>query len=375
MLRESGYDTGYAGKWHLDGEPSHATVPPDRAMGFDDCRYMLNGHFKEVRETADGSVTTTSSIGDETTYMTDWLADKTVDFLRTPHDNPFLFMVSFPDPHQPFKVRPPYDTMFDPQKMPIPATFYDEQLPDWADQDEWGRKRYFPLHMANREQKLRAIKAQYCGEVKCIDDNVGKILRCLRDQGLADNTLVVFLTDHGEYMGEHGLLEKNNLYETAYRIPLLMRWPGRLTAGTTVKKIATMVDVLPTVLGLLGIQSSGREQGRDASPLLTGQKTEWADEAFIHPNDVPRTGVFTPEFELAYVGRGWRSESGHQFKDHILFDRVRDPEQRHNLFNDPAYGRQVSDLTQRIVAHHKQLGTDPALLPEALHRFWDGPDS
>jgi arylsulfatase A-like enzyme len=366
VLSGHGYATGYAGKWHLDGV-GYRIVPKDKAMGFEDCRYMINGHYKEVCEDAQGDLHISANIGNETTYMTDWLADKTVQFLEQAPQQPFFFMVSFPDPHQPFKVRAPYDTMFSPDAMTIPASFYQERLPDWADEDEWGRKRYFPLDRPHREQALRHIMAQYCGEVKCIDDNVGKIVRCLKQMGLFDNTLIVFTTDHGEYMGEHGLLEKNNLYETAYRIPLIMRCTSILPAGQVMQRFVSMVDMQQTLLGLLGVPPCGREQGRDASPLLRGEPIQWEDEVYIHPNDVPRAGIFTPEYELAYVGRGWKREQEHEFRDHVLFDRRSDPEQLHNRFGDPQAQDIVSELTDRIVRHHLELGTDLSALPKVLH--------
>lgn len=369
ILSEQGYETGYAGKWHLDGH-DYKIVPKELAMGFADSRYMINGHFKEVLEHADGTLDMTKHIGDDKTYMTDWLANKTIDFIERPRSQPFLFMVSIPDPHQPFNVRPPYDTMFDPDEMTIPDSFYEEVLPDWADQDEWGRKRYYPLEDQDREAKLRRVKAQYCGQVKCIDDNVGRILSCLEQQGILDKTLVIFTTDHGEYMGEHGLLEKNNLYETAYRIPMLMRWPDKLKAGTVIDRMISLVDFQQTLLGVLGITPCGREQGRDASPLLQGERIEWMDEVYIHPNDVPRAGIFTPDYELAYVGRGWQRETHHAFQDHILFDRRKDPNQLNNLFRLPEYAAVIEELTQRIVAHHQRMDTPLDDIPEVLHSYW-----
>lgn len=370
VLRDNGYATGYAGKWHLNGSISPGWMTPETSMGFEDCRYMFNsGHFKEAIEEADCPPELTRRIGDDKTYMTDWLADKTVEFLdraaRQP--KPFLYMVSIPDPHQPYSVRAPYDTMFRPEDMPVPSTFNEERLPDWAESDEWGRHACFPLAMENRERILKAIKAQYCGQVKCIDDNVGKILASLEENGLYENTIVVFTTDHGEYMGEHGLMSKNNLYESAYRIPFIIRSPNRIAGGTVVEQFLTTVDFQQTLLGLIGVSPSGGEQGRDASPLLTGRTIPWENEAFIHPNDVPRTGLFTPRFELAYVGKGWNREE--EFKEHILFDRVNDPEQTRNLFFEPDYRDVVEELTTRLIRHHKEVGTDFSLLPSVLSSY------
>jgi arylsulfatase A-like enzyme len=203
---------------------------------------------------------------------------------------------------------------------------------------------------ASREARCRAAKAQYCGEVKCIDDNVGRILDCLRERAVLDRTVVVFTTDHGEYMGEHGLYGKNQLYETAYRIPFLVRWPEKVPSGTVVDSIVSTVDVQPTLLGLMGIEPSAREQGVDASDALCAKRADLAQESFLHHSTLNRAGIFTPEYELVLIREG----------RHVLFDRVADPEQVDNLYSDPSKKNAVKELTARIVEHHRKVKS-PAL--------------
>ena len=346
VLQQNGYDTGYAGKWHLDGEPRPGWMDQSRSMGFEDCRYMFNrGHWKKITENENGEPKENpyKVIGDEKTYTTDWLARKTTEFIKRPRSNPFFFMVSIPDPHTPYTVRPPYDTMFKPEDMPIPSTFSMKNLPRWAEAAR-GNGPY-AMNKPRREEVLRRHKAGYCGEVKCIDDNVGEILNCLAEQNILDDTIVVFTTDHGDYVGEHGLLGKNQLYETAYRIPMLVRWPEGISGGTVVNNIASAVDFQPTILKLMGVDPSGREQGRDASALLTKEEANWEDTAFIHHASLKRAGIFTPHYELAYV----------QDNDHILFDRINDPEQKNNLFNEASYRMMIDELTEQIIQHHVQV--------------------
>jgi len=351
VLQQNGYETGYAGKWHLDGTPKPGWMKPSRSMGFEDCRYMFNrGHWKKIVEDAGGDAKESpyKVIGDEKTYTTDWLASKTIDFIKRQRENPFFFMVSIPDPHTPYTVRAPYDTMLNPDDMPIPSTFSQKNPPKWAaaarDNGRYAMKK------PKREEILRRDIAGYCGEVKCIDDNVGRILDCLAEQGILDNTIVVFTTDHGDYMGEHGLLGKNQLYETAYRIPMLIRWPKKIAGNTAVDSIISTVDFQPTMLNLMGIEPSGREQGGDASALIQGRKADWQDVSFIHHASLKRAGIFTKQYELAYV----------QNNDHILFDRLNDPEQVNNLFNDPKYKNVIDELTGQIIAHNTEVNS-PAL--------------
>jgi len=253
VLQGQGYETGYAGKWHLDGPPKPGWVKPDRSMGFADCRFMFNrGHWKKIedRPGSDPKAHPYGVIGDQTSFTTDWLANKTIDFISKRRSRPFFYLVSIPDPHTPFTVREPYMSMYRPEDMIVPHTF-EEPAPARG--------------KGAAEERLRRNKAHYCGQVKCIDDNVGRIMNALREKGILDNTIVVFTTDHGEYMGEHGLYGKNRWYRTAYQIPFLVRWPKRIKGATVVEEFVTNVDVQQTLLGLMGIRPSGREQGRDAS--------------------------------------------------------------------------------------------------------------
>jgi arylsulfatase A-like enzyme len=351
VLKGAGYRTGYVGKWHLDGTPRPGWVHPERAMGFDDARYMFNrGHWKKIEDFKMNKkdqpvVHPYSVIGDEETYATDWLTNKTLEFLDIEDERPFCHMLSLPDPHGPVHVRAPYDTMFSPEDMPLPSTFDPENLPDWA--QELQAKSPFGTEREDREERLRRFLGLYFGEVKLIDDSVGRVITKLEEKGVLENTVVVFTTDHGEYAGEHGLHAKNLLYETAYRIPMIVHWPKGIEAGTRIDNVMSTVDFQQTLLGLMGVAASGREQGRDGSAFLRGEELEWDDRAFLHHCSHTRAGIFTREYELALVEDG----------DSILFDRVNDPDQVTNLFDDPDHADVVVELTGRVVAHHEKLGT------------------
>ena len=346
ILQSNGYETGYAGKWHLDGEPKPGWVRPERSMGFADCRFMFNrGHWKKIVEQPEGNpeVSPYKVIGDEKTFTTDWLADKTIDFIKKPRRKPFFYMVSIPDPHGPFTVREPYMSMYQPEDMTVPNNFKESSA-------KKGRKI--------TAEQMRKSKAHYCGLVKCIDDNVGRILDALKDKRILDDTIIVFTTDHGEYMGEHGLYGKNQWYRTAYQIPFIVRWPKKIRPGTVINNFVTNVDVQQTLLGLMGIKPCGREQGRDASGLLRlsstpigeGEKTEWANEAMIHHSSFASAGIFTPEYELVLKADG----------NHMLFDRLNDPDQMKNLHNNPDYKQVMKNLAERILRHNIEVNAPAA---------------
>ncbi len=353
VLRQEGYRTGYVGKWHLDGTPRPGWVHPDRTMGFDEAEYMFNrGHWKKMEDTAQGDVQPTvypyRVIGDEETYATDWLTNKALKFLEANDDQAFCFMLSLPDPHGPVDVRPPYDTLFEPSQMELPASFVDENLPDWAANLQ--RNSPFGTDKPNRADTLRRFLALYYGEVKLIDDAVGRILAKLEADGIMDNTIIVFTTDHGEYAGEHGLQGKNHIYETAYRIPMIIHWPAGIAPGTVVDQLVSTVDFQPTILTLMGVDLCGREQGRDGSALMQQNDAAWNDEVQFHHANHRFAGVFTRRYELALVRDG---------KD-VLFDRINDPQQMHNLIEDPAHADTVSKLRRKIIDHHQELDTPSA---------------
>jgi uncharacterized sulfatase len=380
LFDNAGYETGYVGKWHLDGKnnPSWPDwIPDSRSFGFRDHQWMYNqGHWKRIIERPNGWPDNLSSaqVGNTTDtshqpdgrpdetynaaspgeYFTEWLADKAIDFIERPRQTPFFYVLSFPDPHQGYVVEEPYASMFPPDTLKLPATFHQKDLPAWAEEKQ--KHEDLPSeHVTSpddprREEIFRNRKSQYLGEVKCIDDNVGRILATLRERNMLDNTLIIFGSDHGDYMGEHGIYYKNELYETAHHVGMMMCWPKGIAAGTNVKQCVANVDILPTLAGLLGLKTSGREQGRDASALLHGDASHWEDIAFIHKDNFSQSGVFTEHWELGLAQDG----------DSVLFDRLNDPLQVHNLYHDPKYAIVVKQLTARTIEHNRQVGC-PAL--------------
>ena len=363
----SGYETIYVGKWHLADhkEMGEMLAEPKESfnmLGFENWKYQMEiGHCKSI-QVLEGKLRPSEQMGDETSYTTDWLTTETIRCLNErDHEKPFLCMVSIPDPHQPYRVRKPYDTMFDPLEVELPESFYEKNLPDWAERDEWGRNHYLPRGMFEREGHLRRMKALYLGMVKCIDDNVGRLLNYLKTEGLWEETIVVFTSDHGEYMGEHGLMEKNNLYESVYHVPMLIAMPGY--RGKKNRGCFNVVDFGTTLAGLAGIGYPFETDGNDRSHAIMEGQEDGNMEVYLHPTDVPRAGIITDKYELAYVGRGWKGEA---FHDHILFDRQKDPLQMNNLYGKPEYKAVVEELTEKIRQHHRRYATPVDALPEEV---------
>ncbi len=346
LLKRQGYATGYAGKWHLDGggKPQWA---PKRKFGFDDNRYMYNrGHWKQLEITDDGPRVKALKNGkptyavagaDEKSFTTDFLADRTVEFIAAHKDRPFCYMVSIPDPHGPDSVRAPYDTMFRDQVYQPPRTFdvSSQTVPNWG-----------------KAQGRFAKMAPYYGMVKCIDDNVGKILAALRREELLDRTIVIFTADHGDLRGEHHRQNKGVPYEASAKIPFVIWAPGKVKSGTVINEALGCVDFLPTILKLMDCPTAGLEQGRDASPLFTtGTAPDgWADTVFIRSTSSGAgwIGVVSDRYKLIYspVDAPW------------LFDLQKDPDELTNAFGDPAYRETVRMLSQALAKYAKDYA-DP----------------
>ena len=183
-----------------------------------------------------------------------WVADRSEAFLREHAryrpGRPFFLWSSWIAPHPPFAPVEPWDTLYDPAAMP-PPVYADRPLatlpaPAWPHRGRLDGAHLDPGRMAR-------IQALYYGQVSHVDDAVGRVLRALDELGLADNTVVVFCSDHGEMLGDHGLSQKNTPYEASVRVPMLLRWPGHTKPGRVAEDLVGLTDVMPTLVEGLGL--------------------------------------------------------------------------------------------------------------------------
>ncbi len=334
ILKNNGYSTSYVGKWHLDGDDKPG-IHPDRSFGFSDNRYMINrGHWKVLGENEDGLFVDQKlskhgggqwepEKANEETFTTDFLTDRTLEIIERDNNKPFCVMLSLPDPHGPNQVRAPYDTMYSDIKFENPRTMFPtpEQTPGWL--NITGKKN------SGKKVKQQAM-AQYFGMVKCIDDNVGRILNYLKEKGLEENTIVIFTSDHGDLLYEHQKLNKGNPYEMSARVPFIMRYPQKVKAQKQIQKAYTMVDFTPTILGIMDIDHSKYKfHGIDASQDFESNKKKIVDNRTIYITNANKRWV-------AAVNNRYKLVLSPKDKP-WLFDLKTDPDELTNFYNDPVY--------------------------------------
>ena len=364
LLQKSGYRTGLVGKYHIRQDPrgfDYWSIHPGQGQYFDPV-YIENG----TRVQKEG-------------YASDITTDLALDFLRrTDQSRSFCLVYQFKAPHRPFSPAPRHAGLFEEMEIPEPETFdddyatrrlarlaadmrFDQSLaPDYEDLPE-------DLSPAERKKWIyqRFVKDRYrtlCG----VDDNLGRVLDYLDEQDLAEDTLILYTSDHGYFLGEHGWYDKRFMYEPSIRIPLLARYPRVNAAGHVADEMVMNIDFAPTILDFAGVPIPRNMQGRSLRPLLEGRSPDdwrsstyyayyensWelrdqGDEAMAEPFRYftahrigPHRGVRTERYKLIeYYGEGDYWE---------LFDLREDPDELKNLYEDPACETIVADLKEEL---------------------------
>ena len=273
----------------------------------------------------------------EELYSTTWIGDRSEAWLteRASDDAPFFLQMSFPDPHHPFTPPGRYWDMYDPADIELPATFGQGDLPPIRAMREAMEKGTDPRNSQNpfvvTEAEARSIIALTYGMITMIDDAIGRVLKRLDELGLADNTVVIFTTDHGDYMGDHGLMLKLLLhYQGTIRVPFIWHDPKMPTSGHIDSGLASSIDIAPTILARAGIQPYNGIQGRDLhssrppEAVIVEEDSQRLMTGFDRPQRV-RT-VVTDQYRMSLrEGENWNE----------LYDLYADPGETENLYDQP----------------------------------------
>jgi arylsulfatase A-like enzyme len=339
ILKDSGYYTGYIGKWHL-GEIPEGVFSNDQ-------KFLGQGRFWDEEEWPG-----------EGTHLTDRIGNQAVDMIKqSPDDRPFAITVGFKAPHvqdgfhpvEPYPATPSTAVLYELNEMPAPhlsdSEFFESQ-PDLI-QESLGRVRWeYRLGTPESLNFQRSLR-RYYRMVTGVDEQLGKMIQALRESNKLDNTIIVFTSDHGMYLGERGLAGKWFGHEPSMRIPLIVYDP-RLSSnqqGSRRDPIALMIDFKPTFLEWAGVAPSDDVQGKSLVPIINGENPrDWRSEFFYEHHSfadrIPRSeGVRTERYKyLNYL------DSNPRFEE--LYDLETDPGEERNLANDPDY----SDLLREMRA-------------------------
>lgn len=378
-LADAGYDCGMIGKQHLSPcdtwrtEPRHddgyrvfewAHGPNHRALENDYHRWLRKTHpeiYQEVFPDTGANENTEYSNRARTgtpidhvpheAHYSHWVAERAIDFIE--HDRagsePFFLMANFFDPHHSFGAPQQFRDMIDADAIPEPVTKPGELDEKPAPHRAYSEKSYSgtaPGFQDYTADEIREIRAQYWAMIAFIDHEVGRILAALAQAGLAEDTLVVFSSDHGEMLGNHRqLLKGPQLYDDLARVPLIMRWPGRIAPGTTIASLVQWIDLAATILQAAGCAPGSGVQGQSVIPLLLGEETElrpWALCEYRYSGFATNPLIMTTMLRYG----NWKLIIWHgepacgNTRDGEMYDLANDPKELHNLFHVSEHARQ-----------------------------------
>ena len=391
LLQAAGYQTAVIGKWHLISDPT----------GFDFWQILPGqGVYYNPPMIRNGEKIANQG------YVTDIIGDASLDWLKKrDKTKPFLLMCQHKAPHREWEPAlrhlnhdggRKYDepsTLFDDysgrgiaehdqdmtlantitpkdMKLVTPGNLTPEQKKEWDAYYEPRNEAYRKASLTGKELtswRYQRYMHDYLGCVKAVDENVGRVLKYLDDEGLAENTIVMYSADQGFFLGEHGWFDKRWIFEESLRAPLLVRWPGVTKPGSTTRDIVSNLDFAETFLDAAGAPIPKEMQGRSMRPVLAGQKpADWRTSFYYNyyeypqPHHVrPHYGVITDRYKLVqFYGTG---------EDYTeLFDLKEDPSEMKSVSGQPAYAATEKELQSELARLRKELDVPAQDSPEAF---------
>jgi arylsulfatase A-like enzyme len=367
LLKQVGYQTAMIGKWHLKSAPTgfdYWSVLPGQGAYYNPV--LIENGTKKQHEG----------------YVSEIITDIALNWLKTGRDpdQPFLMMCHHKAPHRNWKPGPKYKDMYEDTDIPLPETFDD----DYATRSEAAHQQAMTIeqHLTPADLKVKPPEGLAGAELKrwkyqryikdylrcvaSVDDSVGQILDYLDASGLAENTLVVYTSDQGFYLGDHGWFDKRFMYEESLRMPLLARLPGTIKPGSTSDDMVLNLDFAPTFLDLAGTKPPADMQGRSMKPILAGTSPgDWRDAIYYHYYEYPGAhsvkrhyGVRTERYKLIhfyYDIDAWE-----------FYDLQTDPNELRNRIDDPAAAPVIAGLRKRLEELRQQYGDTDEELEKTL---------
>ena len=375
-LRNAGYRTGYVGKWHLEGGPKPGFVPPDRRFGFEHFIGFNRGHnyLSSIYFDDDGQAYHSRRY--EPDYQTDQLLEFIESAAKADDGKPFFGYVSYGPPHFPMEMPDYLRHIYRPDEVPLPPGVPDPDLQESVQRlrnevycggdPRSGHKSHTaddtkPVGEPETEAEIRRFIAEYYGMVHNIDWNLGRILNRLDGLGIADDTMVVFLSDHGDMLGQHGSFcgIKCQPYRAAMQVPLIVRYPARFEPRRSEAMVDVGVDMMPMLLDLCGVPRPEGMHGRSYLPVLDGTACE-ARSAIMYQVFTQNGG--NPGEYAPYAQRGIRTKDWlyvrHKDARVMLHDERSDFHEQDNLVNDAEHEPLMDAFDARLESHMEATGDD-----------------
>ena len=392
LLRGAGYQTAIFGKWHLGIGPEHCPT------GFDDWAVLPGQglyHDPEMIFKGPDGGTRKKLQG----YVTDLITDLSLDWLkgRDP-EKPFCLMYHHKAPHRAWEPDDKHAHMYDDIEIPEPDTLYDDYenrskaaqvaaMRVGEHMNERDVKRPIPEDLkghALRKWAYQYYIKDYLRVIASIDDNVGRMLDYLDEAGLTENTIVIYTSDQGFFLGDHGWYDKRFMYEESLRMPFIIRYPREIKPRSVCSDMALNLDFAPTFLDYAGVDAPAEFQGTSIRPLLNGETPDgwqtsmyyryWMNEA--HHNATAHYGVRTLRHKLIYYyadgcGQAGTERESFGYRPDVithacdlepeweLFDLEKDPCEMNNVYHDPAYAEVVAELKDELHRLQKEAGDEP----------------
>ena len=387
-LKKAGYQTALVGKWHLASQP----------VGFDYYKYhvsqgqqglywdpVYNDNGQKIKEKGYATNLTTD-------YALDWLDDRK-------EEAPFCLMLQYKAPHREWSPDTQYKNLWDDIEMPYPATFNDnyktreltagdtEMTMDYfsrkdmkmtppdslslKEQRKWLQYGFKPGEIVApskdlSNQEVRKWKYQkyikdYLATIKSVDDNIGRVLDYLKANGLEKNTIVIYASDQGFFLGEHGFFDKRFMYEEALHMPFIIRYPEKIKPGIIVDDIITNIDFAPTLLEMAGVSAPKEVQGKSFfSNLQEKTPKHWRQSMYYHYYEYPFYHRVQPHYGI----RNQRYKLIHFYYDVDLwefYDLQNDPSEINNLIHSGAHAKLIDSLKTELYRLKKGYGNTMSL--------------
>ena len=382
-LREAGYQTASVGKLHyhpptaaeakrtgFDFVELHDAVPPlDPFSDYVAWRKQNDpqaeiGYRTLERDIPDGKNPFRQAIEEQYTE-TSWVGLRTRHYIKqlAATGRPFFLFSSFWKPHAPFEVPQPFDSLYDDVEIPLPEPVTIEEIQRLPAPLRLLILRGRPVYDTDRS-RLQWMYRSYYGAISHIDREVGRILESLEDAGVARNTIVVFRSDHGDQLLEHGLLGKNCFFEASVRVPFMLRWPGRILPGRY-EELVESVDLLPTLFELAGLPEPYPNQGRSLVPLIAEPERQYIPRRAVFSENVIPEVITSGRLDFQFVkGEGIHGVRHPDAKmvrtrrwkyvyypdgEAELYDLARDGAERNNLANQEGYHRIEQETKDRLL--------------------------